>query len=121
MFVNYLQTTSIEVIPKQISADIGSIIRTLCVRKGIDIIATAMSNHIHLYAATPPKCSTSEVMGYFMRKSSLTIFGCHAIIKYKYGNRCFRCQGYYVDTIARNEKAIREYVQNQLMEDFATN
>ncbi|GAU76039.1 transposase [Fusibacter sp. 3D3] len=36
-----------------------------------------------------------------------------------YGNRHFWCQGYYVDTVGRNEKAIREYVKNQLQEDIA--
>ena len=29
-------------------------------------------------------------------------------------------QRYYVDTVGRNEKAIREYVKNQLQEDIAS-
>ena len=40
-------------------------------------------------------------------------------LKYKYRNRQFWCRGYYVDTVGRNEKAIREYVKNQLQEDIA--
>ncbi len=47
------------------------------------------------------------------------IFDRHANLKYKYGNRHFWCRGYYVDTVGRNEKAIQEYVQNQLQEDIA--
>ena len=47
------------------------------------------------------------------------IFDRHANLKYKYGNRHFWCRGYYVDTVGRNEKAIREYVRNQLQEDIA--
>ena len=29
-------------------------------------------------------------------------------------------RGYYVDTVGRNEKTIREYVRNQLQEDIAS-
>lgn len=47
------------------------------------------------------------------------IFDRHANLKYKYGNRHFWCRGYYVDTVGRNEKAIQEYVWNQLQEDIA--
>ena len=32
-------------------------------------------------------------------KSSFTIFGRHANLKYKYGNRNFWCRGYNVDTV----------------------
>ena len=47
------------------------------------------------------------------------IFDKFANLKYKYGNRHFWCRGYYVDTVGRNEKAIAEYVKNQLKEDIA--
>lgn len=78
-----------------------------------------MPNHIHLYVKIPPKYSVSEVMGYLKGKSSLMTFDRHANLKYKYGNRHFWCRGYYVDTVGRNEKAIQEYVRNQLQEDIA--
>ena len=78
-----------------------------------------MPDHIHLYVKIPPKYSVSEVMGYLKGKSSLMIFDRHANLSYKYGNRHFWCRGYYVDTVGRNEKAIQEYVRNQLQEDIA--
>ena len=109
-----------QIVYKQISADIGQIIRALCARKGIEILeAEAMPDHIHLYVKIPPKYSVSEVMGYLKGKSSLMIFDRHANLRYKYGNRHFWCRGYYVDTVGRNEKAIQEYVRNQLQEDIA--
>ncbi len=79
-----------------------------------------MPDHIHLYVSIPPKYSVSEFVGYLKGKSSLMIFDRHANLKYKYGNRHFWCRGYYVDTVGRNEKAIREYVRNQLQEDIAS-
>ena len=78
-----------------------------------------MPDHVHLYVKIPPKYSVSEVMGYLKGKSSLMIFDRHPNLKYKYGNRHFWCRGYYVDTVGRNEKAIQEYVRNQLQEDIA--
>ena len=110
-----------QIIYKQISADIGQIIRALCARKGVEIIeAAAMPDHIHLYVSMPSKYSVSEFVGYLKGKSSLMIFDRHANLKYKYGNRHFWCRGYYVDTVGRNEKTIKEYVRNRHQEDIAS-
>lgn len=104
----------------KIKKDIGKILRKLCEQKGVEILeATACKDHIHLVLAIPPKYSISSIMGYLKGKSSLMIFDRHANLKYKYGNRHFWCRGYYVDTVGRNEKKIREYVKNQLQEDIA--
>ena len=46
------------------------------------------------------------------------IFDRHANLKYKYGNMHFWSRGYFVDTVGKNEKKIREYIQNQLEEDY---
>jgi len=109
-----------QVIYGKIKNDIGKILRKLCEQKGVEILeATACTDHIHMVVAIPPKYSVSSIMGYLKGKSSLMIFDRHANLKYKYGNRHFWCRGYYVDTVGRNEKAIREYVKNQLQEDIA--
>ena len=108
-----------QVIYKQIRADVGMILGTLCKRKGIEIIeAEACPDHIHMLVRIPPKYSVSEVMGYLKGKSSLMIFEKHANLKYKYGNRHFWCRGYYVDTVGKNTAAIMKYIQNQLKEDL---
>ena len=65
----------------------------------------------------PPKYSISEFMGQLKSKSTLMIFDRHANLKYKFGNRHFWAKGYFVDTVGKNEKRIREYIQNQLQED----
>ena len=110
-----------QIIYGKIKQDIGQMIRKLCEYKGVEIIeAAAMPDHIHLYVAIPPKYAVSDFMGYLKGKSSLMIFDRHANLKYQYGNRHFWCRGYYVDTVGRNEKAIAEYVRNQLQEDIAT-
>ena len=45
------------------------------------------------------------------------IFDRHANLKQKYGRRNFGARGYFVHTVGRNEKAIKEYIKNQLEED----
>ena len=98
--------------------EIGKIIRTLCERKGIEIIeAELCPDHIHMLVSIPPKYSVSEIMGYLKGKSSLMIFDRFANLKYRYGNRRFWCRGYYVDTVGRNQKRIAEYIRAQLSED----
>ena len=106
------------VIYNEIKADIGKILRQLCQQKGIEIIsAEACPDHIHMLVSIPSKYSVSQIMGYLKGKSSLMIFDRHANLKYKYGNRHFWARGYYVDTVGRNKKQIKEYIQNQLRED----
>ena len=98
--------------------EIGKIIRTLCERKGVEIIeAELCPDHIHMLVSIPPKYSVSEIMGYLKGKSSLMIFDRFANLKYRYGNRRFWCRGYYVDTVGRNQKRIAEYIRAQLSED----
>lgn len=41
------------------------------------------------------------------------IFDKHANLKYKYGNRHFWSEGYYVSTVGLNEAMIKKYIQEQ--------
>lgn len=109
------------VIYREIRQDIGQILRKLCAEKGVEIIeAEACPDHIHMLLSIPPKYSVAQIMGYLKGKSSLMIFDRHANLKYKYGNRHFWCRGYFVDTVGRNKKKIREYIRHQLDDDQMT-
>ena len=102
----------------KIKEGIGIILRKLCQQKSVEIIeAQACPDHIHMLISILPKYSVSQIMGYLKGKSSLMIFDRHANLKYKYGNRHFWARGYFVDTVGRNKKAIKAYIQNQLEED----
>ena len=103
----------------ELKADIGKILRKLCNEKKVEIIeAEACPDHIHMLVSIPPYISVSQFMGYIKSKSALMIFDRHANLKYKYGNRHFWATGYFVDTVGKNEKIIREYIKNQLQEDY---
>ena len=99
--------------------DIGVILRKLCKEMKVEIIeAEACPDHIHMLVSIPPYMSVAQFVGTLKSKSALMIFDRHANLKYRYGNRHFWCRGYFVDTVGKNEKKIREYIQNQLEEDY---
>ena len=56
-------------------------------------------------------------MKFLKGKSSVMIYSRWGNMKYKYRNRSFLCRGYYIDTVGKNEVAIRKYIDNQLKED----
>ena len=78
-----------------------------------------MPDHVHILVSIPPKISVSSFMGYLKGKSSLMIFEYHANLKYKYGNRHFWADGYYVSTIGLNEETVRKYIRDQEKNDIA--
>jgi len=104
----------------QYRADLRDIIKTLCKYKGVEIIeGHMMADRVHLLLSIPPKMSVSSFMGYLKGKSALMIFDKHANLKYKYGNRHFWAEGYYVSTVGLNEATIQKYIQDQDKHDIA--
>ncbi len=98
--------------------EIGAILRQLCEWKGVEIIeAEVCPDHVYMCLKIPPKMSVSGFMGYLKGKSSVLIYSKFANMKFKYRNREFWCRGYYVDTVGKNTKKIKEYIASQLAED----
>ena len=107
-----------KVIYYQLRADIQKIIKDLCKWKGIEIIeGHMMSDHVHLLLSIPPKYSISQIMGYLKGKSAMMIFERHANLKYKFGNRNFWAEEYYVSTVGLNTATIQKYIREQEKED----
>ena len=99
--------------------EIGKILRTLCEWKGVKIVeAELCPDHIHMLVEIPPKIAVSSFVGYLKGKSSTMLYEQFGELKYKYRNREFWCKGYYVDTVGKNTKKNREYINNQLKEDW---
>ena len=70
-----------------------------------------------MLVSIPPKMSVSGFMGYLKGKSAMMIFQKWGNMKFAYRNREFWCKGYYVDTVGKNTKAIKEYIADQLTRD----
>ena len=109
-----------KVIYNQLRRDIGEILRTLCRYKGVEIIeGHLMSDHVHMLVMILPKTSVALFMGYLKGKSALMIFDRHANLKYKYGNRHFWAEGYYVSTVGLNDQTVAKYIREQEQHDIA--
>ena len=109
-----------KMIYNQYREDVREIIKQLCSYKGVEILGgNVMSDHVHILVSIPPKMSVSSFMGYLKGKSALMIYDKHANLKYKYGNRHFWAEGYYVSTVGLNEAVIKKYIQDQEKYDIA--
>ena len=108
-----------KIIYNQLRKDIQKYIRDLCKWKGVEIIAGhMMPDHIHILVEIPPRISISSFMGYLKGKSAMMIFNHHANLKYKFGNKNFWAEGYYVSTVGLDEATIRKYIREQENEDM---
>ncbi len=104
----------------KIRGDIGKILRKLCEQKGVEILeAQACPDHIHMLVSIPPSLSAAQFAGYLKGKSALMMLDRHANLKYKYGNRYFWAEGYYVSTVGLNESPIWKYIAGQEKHDIA--
>ena len=52
-------------------------------------------------------------MGYLKGKRALMMFDKYANLKYKFGNRHFWAEGYYISTVGLNEATITKYIQEK--------
>ena len=109
-----------KIIYNQYRESVGQILRILCGYKNVEIIeGHLMTDHVHMLVSIPPKISVSSFMGYLKGKSALMIFDKHSNLKYKFGNRHFWAEGYYVSTVGLNEQTIAKYIREQEQHDIA--
>ena len=104
----------------ELRKDIGQILRALCEHKGVELIeGHLMPDHVHMLVSIPPRISVASFMGYLKGKSALMVFDRHSNLKYKFGNRHFWADGYYVSTVGLNTETVRKYIREQEMADIA--
>ena len=108
-----------KIISAQYRESLIEIFQRLCSFKGVEIIeGHMMIDHVHLLLSIPPRIAVSDFMGYLKGKSALMMFDKHANLKYKFGNRHFWSEGYYVSTVGLNEATIKKYIQEQDKKDI---
>ena len=105
-----------KIIFNQYKESVAKILRQLCEYKGVEIIeGHLMPDHVHMLVSIPPKYSVAQIMGYLKGKSALMLFDKHANLKYKFGNRHFWAEDYYVSTVglfARHTEITKKPVLN---------
>ena len=76
-----------------------------------------MRDHVHMLVSIPPKYSVSQVVGYVKGKSAIPIARTFMGKPRNFTGESFWARGYFVSTVGRDEKQIREYIQKQEQED----
>ncbi len=76
-----------------------------------------MRDHGHMLVSIPPKYSVSQVVGYLKGKSAIHIARTFMGKPRNFTGESFWARGYFVSTVGRDEKQIREYIKKQEQED----
>jgi putative transposase len=72
---------------------------------------------VHMSISIPPKYAVSQVVGFIKGKSAIHLARVYGERKHNFVSQHFRARGYFVNTVGRDEEAIRTYIRNQEKED----
>jgi putative transposase len=76
-----------------------------------------MADHVHMLISIPPKYAVSQVVGYIKGKSAIHLARVYGERKRNFVGQSFWARGYFVSTVGRDERVIREYIRHQEAED----
>jgi putative transposase len=97
---------------------LGEVFRQLAAQKESKVEeGHLLPDHVHMLLSIPPKYAVSNVVGYIKGKSAIHLARTYGERKRNFVGQSFWARGYFVSTVGRDEKAIREYIQNQEKED----
>jgi putative transposase len=103
---------------KELRQHLGEIFRRLAVQKESQIEEGHLQpDHVHMMISIPPKYSVSQVVGYIKGKSAIHLARVYGERKRNFVGQHFWARGFFVSTVGRDEKVIREYIQKQVEED----
>ncbi len=97
---------------------LGEVFRRLARQKECEIEeGHLVADHVHMMISIPPKHSVSQVIGYIKGKSAIHIARQFSGRRRNFTGQHFWARGYFVSTVGRDEEVIRQYIQNQEIED----
>ena len=97
---------------------LGEVFRNLAEQKESRIEeGHLLPDHVHMLIAIPPKYAVSQVIGFIKGKSAIHLARVYGERKRNFVGQNFWARGFFVSTVGRDEKVIREYIQKQVAED----
>jgi len=97
---------------------LGEVFRRLALQKESRIEeGHLLSDHVHMLIAIPPKYAVAQVIGFIKGKSAIHLARVYGERKRNFVGQHFWARGYFVSTVGRDERVIREYIQKQERED----
>ncbi len=98
--------------------ELGEVFRRLAVHRESEVEeGHLLPDHVHMMMSIPPKYSVAQVIGYLKGKSAIHIAREFAGRSRNFVGQHFWARGYFVSTVGRDERVIREYIQQQERED----
>jgi len=76
-----------------------------------------LPDHVHMLIAIPPKYAVSQVIGFIKGKSAIHLARVYGERKRNFAGQHFWARGFFVSTVGRDERAVREYINKQEEED----
>ena len=103
---------------QELRKPLGEVFRQLAAQKELKVEeGHLLPDHVHMLLSIPPKYAVSNVVGYIKGKSAIHLARTYSERKRNFVGQSSWARGYFVSTVGRDEKAIREYIQNQEKED----
>ncbi len=103
---------------QQLCQHLGEVFRQLAQQRESKILEGHMVvDHVHMLISIPPKYAVAQVIGYIKGKSAIHIARTFGGRRRNFTGQHFWARGYFVSTVGRDEKAIRDYIQRQDQED----
>ena len=103
---------------EQLRRHLGEVFRQLAQQRESQILEGHMVvDHVHMLISIPPKYAVAQVIGYIKGKSAIHIARTFGGRRRNFTGQHFWARGYFVSTVGRDEKVIREYIQRQEKED----
>ena len=103
---------------EQLRQHLGEVFRQLAQQRESKILEGHMVvDHVHMLISIPPKYAVAQVIGYIKGKSAIHIARTFGGRRRNFTGQHFWARGYFVSTVGRDEKAIREYIRRQEQED----
>ncbi len=103
---------------QQLRQHLGEVFRRLAQQKECQILeGHLVVDHVHMLISIPPKYAVAQVIGFIKGKSAIHIARTVGGRQKNFTGEHFWARGYFVSTVGRDEKAIREYIQRQEQED----
>ena len=103
---------------EQLRQHLGEVFRQLAQQRESTILEGHMVvDHVHMLISIPPKYAVAQVIGYIKGKSAIHIARTFGGRRRNFTGQHFWARGYFVSTVGRDEKVIREYIRRQEQED----
>ncbi len=103
---------------QQLRQYLGEVFRRLAQQKESQILeGHLVVDHVHMLISIPPKYAVAQVIGFIKGKSAIHVARTFGGRQRNFTGEHFWARGYFVSTVGRDEKAIREYIQRQEQED----